>query len=45
MIHILYQQIYQFMNEKIDNFVDKYLTTNQTILPKDIHSAQIHQHK
>ncbi len=45
MIHISYQQIYQFMNEEIDNFVDKYLTTNQTILPKDIHSAQIHQHK
>ncbi len=29
------------MNEEID----KYLTIDQTILPKYIHNAQIHQHK
>jgi len=29
----------------IENFVDKYLTTNQTLLSVEIHSAQIHQNK
>jgi hypothetical protein len=29
----------------IENFVDKYLTIDQIILPKDIRNAQIHQHK
>jgi hypothetical protein len=27
------------MNEEIKNFVDKYLITNQIVLPKNIHSA------
>jgi len=33
------------MNEEIKNFVDKYLITNQIVLPKNIHSAQTHKHK
>jgi len=32
-------------NEKIQCFVDKYLTINQTILSIEIHNIQIHQHK
>ncbi len=31
--------------ETIENFVDKYLTTDQTLFLVEIHSAQIHQHK
>jgi hypothetical protein len=45
---ILIKDVFRFgisMNEKINKFVDKYLTNDQTILPKDIHNAQIHQHK
>jgi hypothetical protein len=26
-------------------FIDKYITTDQTFFPIEIHSAQIHQHK
>ncbi len=33
------------MNEKIEKVVDKYLTTDQIVLLKDIHNAQIHYHK
>jgi hypothetical protein len=32
-------------NEKNENYVDKYLTTNQSILKIEIHRSQIHQHK
>jgi hypothetical protein len=32
-------------NEEIECFVNKYITTNQTILPIEIHNMQIHQHK
>jgi len=34
-----------FMNEEIEIFVDKYLTIDEIILPKDIRNVQIHQHK
>ncbi len=32
-------------NEEIECFVDKYLTTNQTMLSIEIHNMQTHQHK
>jgi hypothetical protein len=34
-----------FINEKIKIFVDKYLTTNQSILQIEFCNSQIHQHK
>ncbi len=34
-----------FTNGKNQNFVDKYLTTNQSILKIEICTSQIHQHK
>jgi hypothetical protein len=30
---------------EIEIFVDKYLTIDEIILPKDIRNVQIHQHK
>ncbi len=38
-------QFHISMNEKNEIFVEKYLTTNQIFLPKDIRKSQIHQHK
>ncbi len=32
-------------NKDIENFVNKYLTTNQSILQNKICATQIHQHK
>jgi hypothetical protein len=32
-------------NERIECFVNKYLTIDQTMLPIEIHNMQIHQHK
>jgi hypothetical protein len=32
-------------NNKVKNFVDTYLTTDQTNLQKEICNAQVHQHK
>jgi len=32
-------------SETIENFIDKYITTDQTFFQIEIHSAQIHQHK
>jgi len=32
-------------NKDIENFVNKYLTTNQFILQNKIFATQIHQHK
>jgi len=32
-------------NSEVKIFVDTYLTTDQTIFQKEIHNAQIHQHK
>jgi len=32
-------------NEKIECFVNKYLTINQTMFSIEMHNMQIHQHK
>jgi hypothetical protein len=32
-------------NEKVECFVNKYLTIDQTMLSIEIHNMQIHQHK
>jgi len=34
-----------FLNEILENFVDKYLTIDETILKIYIHNVQIHQHR
>jgi hypothetical protein len=42
------QSVLQFgisSNETIENFIDKYITNDQTFFPIEIHSSQIHQHK